>query len=177
METFDEFLAAERERHRFYHRDGQPIVSTELMPDFMQWALLFEQSKDRVVAQSKTPYGEKLSTVFLGMDHSFGSGPPLIFETMLFAPRIHDASKRLNIFTTTEAERGEYERMEAHVAKHYPHDQLQLRYSTEQQAIDGHQQLKLHCLIPPRWRSFVLGTVGEYWMWQPYRERDEDSWT
>ena len=31
------------------------------------------------------PAGRRVSTVWLGLDHSFGrEGPPLIFETMLF---------------------------------------------------------------------------------------------
>lgn len=33
------------------------------------------------------PSGLKVSTVWLGLDHSFGrDGPPLIFETMVFMP-------------------------------------------------------------------------------------------
>ena len=72
-------------RPTHYHRDGTPIVDNELMPSVLQWALLFE-NEDRKVDSTKTLYGERLSTVFLGLDHSWGGGPPLIFETMLFAP-------------------------------------------------------------------------------------------
>ena len=43
---------------------------------------------DRHVAKEniKTDNGEivTVSTVFLGLDHSFGDGPPLLFETMIF---------------------------------------------------------------------------------------------
>ena len=28
----------------------------------------------------------RVSTVFLGLNHQFGDGPPLIFETMIFSP-------------------------------------------------------------------------------------------
>jgi hypothetical protein len=158
----------EQARPRYYHRDGTPIVSNELMPDFMQWAMLFEERDARTIANTKTLYGERLSTVFLGLDHSFGFGPPLIFETMLFAP---NEGHRLRRFLRgeselTEQERTDYKLAEEYIAKHYPHDQLQLRYSTEEQAWDSHEQLKLHCLIPPRWRRFLLGTVGGYEMWQ-----------
>jgi hypothetical protein len=31
-------------------------------------------------------YGIWVSTVWLGLDHSFGGGPPLIFESMVFDP-------------------------------------------------------------------------------------------
>jgi hypothetical protein len=38
---------------------------------------------ERTVAKTTTPNGE-ISTVFIGLDHQFGDGPPLIFETMVF---------------------------------------------------------------------------------------------
>jgi hypothetical protein len=47
-----------------------------------RWAFTFEHHR-RVVAR-ETIGGVIVSTVFLGLDHSFGSGPPLIFETMVF---------------------------------------------------------------------------------------------
>jgi hypothetical protein len=170
-ETMDETMAFKRLRERpmYFHRDGTPIVSDDLLPDFMQWALLFEEGKDRIVAQTETLYGEKLSTVFLGMDHSFGCGPPLIFETMLFAPKRgegHQDAMKLLTLTMDDDEKREYKLHEQYVAKHFPHDQLQLRYHTEIEARDTHDQLRLHCLIPPRWRHFLLGTVGGYQMWK-----------
>ncbi|HDZ39795.1 MAG TPA: hypothetical protein ENH62_16225 [Marinobacter sp.] len=51
-------------------------------PDLLKWTAWFEAA-DRQVA--RTTCGEYVvSTVFLGEDHSFGEGPPLIFETMVF---------------------------------------------------------------------------------------------
>lgn len=52
-------------------------------PDLLKWGQWFETA-DRVVFQ--TTLGDTLiSTVFLGIDHRFGStGPPLLFETMIF---------------------------------------------------------------------------------------------
>ena len=48
----------------------------------MAWALGFETA-DRVV--EKTNVGDaEVSTVFLGIDHQFGEGPPILFETMIF---------------------------------------------------------------------------------------------
>ena len=50
--------------------------------DLITWAEFFE-SKDRIVAQENV--GEvRVSTVFLGIDHNFGEGEPLLFETMIF---------------------------------------------------------------------------------------------
>lgn len=47
------------------------------------WGQWFEdREKSRV---SRTTFGEvRVSTVFLGLDHSFGVGPPILFETIIF---------------------------------------------------------------------------------------------
>jgi hypothetical protein len=53
-----------------------------LEPDLLKWAAWFETG-DRIVA--KTEVGASIiSTVFLGIDHQFGAGPPILFETMIF---------------------------------------------------------------------------------------------
>ena len=163
-----------------YYPDGKPILSDDLLPAGMKWAMLFEQ--DRSVGQTKTLYGERLSTVWLGLDHSFSrTGPPLIFETMLFAPRDKEVERKFlheyaNNKLTPETE-ADYDKQRAYLAKHYPHDQLQLRYSTRAQAEDKHEQLKLQCLIPPRWRHFLLGRVCGDPTWLNYDEEVEQWWT
>ena len=50
----------------------------------MQWAHWLEKNLDRrQVARDK--FGDiVVSTVFLGLDHSFGGGSPLLYETMIF---------------------------------------------------------------------------------------------
>lgn len=40
----------------------------------------------RRIAETTLPDGKWVSTVWLGLDHGAGCGPPLIFETMVFAP-------------------------------------------------------------------------------------------
>jgi hypothetical protein len=58
--------------------------------DLMKWAEWFEKA-DRSVAQ--TAVGNKnVSTVFIGLDHQFGEGPPLLFETMIFGPANEDGT-------------------------------------------------------------------------------------
>lgn len=55
----------------------------EAMPaDLMTWAKWYETA-DRHVARTERE-DVCVSTVFLGIDHRFGDGPPLIFETMIF---------------------------------------------------------------------------------------------
>lgn len=51
--------------------------------DLSEWATQFEAA-DRQVAFTEIRPGLFVSTVFLGMDHNFGDGPPLLFETMTF---------------------------------------------------------------------------------------------
>jgi hypothetical protein len=53
--------------------------------EVMEWALWFEAAKDeRVVGRTGVGMFE-VSTVFLGLCHSFSSeGPPILFETMVF---------------------------------------------------------------------------------------------
>jgi hypothetical protein len=51
-------------------------------PDLMRWAKWFE-GNDRMVKNDRVgPY--TVSTVFLAIDHSYGIGRPLLFETMIF---------------------------------------------------------------------------------------------
>jgi hypothetical protein len=164
-------MNAEMRRPRHYHRDGTPYLDTPEKPAFMQWA----EDMTRVtrhVANTKTMYGERLSTIFLGLD-SFGEGPPILFETMLFAPGDNQRFTWGKI--VTEAEKRIAEANEKYIAKHYPHNELQLRYRTEREAGDMHETLKLHCLIPPRWRHFLLATVGGWWMWKHYYEDEDDD--
>ena len=85
----------------YYDQDGNPVMDT------LVWAKLFEDENYRQVAYDQI--GQvKISTVWLGLDHSFGSGPRLIFETMVFGGA---------------------------------HDEEQVRYSTKEQALAGHQAM------------------------------------
>lgn len=62
--------------------------------DLPTWAGWFERAENRMLAQWRTsnpsasdPGGHILvSTVFLGLDHNWGDGPPILWETMVFAP-------------------------------------------------------------------------------------------
>lgn len=61
----------------YYDRDGNQI-------GFEAWSRLFSTALYKIVAQSEIgPY--YVSTVWIGVDHGFTlSGPPIIFETMVF---------------------------------------------------------------------------------------------
>ena len=51
--------------------------------DVLEWARWFETA-DRHVAKLQLPDGVEVSTVFLGLDHNFAGGTPILFETMVF---------------------------------------------------------------------------------------------
>jgi hypothetical protein len=38
----------------------------------------------RIIAQDEFGDSIRVSTVFLGLDHGFGDGPPVLWETMIF---------------------------------------------------------------------------------------------
>ena len=55
--------------------------------DIKKWAEWFEKGNRRVAESTITQVGAgvvRVSTVFLGIDHAFGDGPPELFETMIF---------------------------------------------------------------------------------------------
>lgn len=86
-------------RPMYYSRRGEPI-------SFRQWTELRDEHKR--VAYTEIGEVEVVSTVWLGIDHNFFGGPPLIFETVVFGG---------------------------------PFDMTQKRYSTEAQALAGHDQM------------------------------------
>ena len=49
----------------------------------LEWAKWFE-TNNRIIKQDTLDSGILVSTVFLGLNHRFGEGKPLIFETMVF---------------------------------------------------------------------------------------------
>ena len=65
-----------------YILDGKTAIPCD---DLMRWAVWFEKSQGaRRVALTDTA-DARVSTVFLGLDHNYSeSGPPLLFETMVF---------------------------------------------------------------------------------------------
>ena len=76
--------------------------------DILTWAKWSERRGDfRRIALTEVREGVHVSTVFLGFDHSFGHGPPLLFETMAFGKKLGDHENDCDRYSTwDEAERG-----------------------------------------------------------------------
>ncbi len=72
-------------------------------PDIRAWSRWFNQTRDeRVVARDEVERGVVVSSVFLGMDHSFGFGPPVLWETMIFGPDDHPWTDYMERYTSRE---------------------------------------------------------------------------
>src|SRR6266852_1234578 len=65
--------------------DKYKLVGHEVVPveDLLEWVRWLETA-ERKVAHDQISPDVRVSTVFLGLDHSFDQGPPLLFETMIF---------------------------------------------------------------------------------------------
>ena len=76
--------------------DKNAIPSTQL-----EWGRMFGDVENRRVA--RTLYGDVVvSTVFLGLDHNWGDGPPAIFETMIFGGAHEDWRERTSTWQEAE---------------------------------------------------------------------------
>lgn len=67
-------------RDKYYVLQGTKAVPVK---SIMQWATMFENTDGRRVAFDSFE-GVEVSTVFLGINHNWGEGDPLLFETMVF---------------------------------------------------------------------------------------------
>ena len=84
-----------------YDREGKAITTEE-------WAALWEDKDYQQVLQTHLPDGTHISTVWLGIDHNYGSGPPIIFETMIFSPDEEQDEQQWRYATEAEARRGHW---------------------------------------------------------------------
>ena len=73
-------------RTKYYRRDGTPA-------SLAWWMNQMEGDADLLRRVARDDIGDALvSTVFLGLNHRWDDGPPLIFETMIFGGP-HDESQ------------------------------------------------------------------------------------
>lgn len=83
-----------------YNKKGEKIGIEE-------WGRLMENKDYKIIKQDELPDGKWVSTVWLGLNHSFGEGKPLIFETMVFPKKGDYADLEMERYSTLErAEKG-----------------------------------------------------------------------
>lgn len=99
-----------------FDREGRQL-------DTDAWCKLMNDRDYSIVEQTMVGHF-KVSTVWIGLDHSFGDGPPLIFETMVF-----DHSKKVPVLGRLI---------------HPSVDGMQERYGTEAEAREGHANMLGH---------------------------------
>ena len=63
---------------RYVLKHGVPTLE----PDLMKWATWLDT--DERIIQKTTVGDAEVSTVFLGLNHQYSDGPPILFETMVF---------------------------------------------------------------------------------------------
>lgn len=89
-----------------------PVVEV----DMHKWGKFFE-NEARTVAKTRKD-GVDVSTVFLGMDHGWGEGPPILFETMIFGGEHNEDQWRCS--TWDEAVKMHERACEVAYGKSYP---------------------------------------------------------
>ncbi len=83
------------------------LIDKKAVPtDMATWAKELERVDSRKVADD-TIGDAWVSNVFLGLDHQFGEGPPLLFETLVFDGELDGEMDRYA--TWEEAEKGHAE--------------------------------------------------------------------
>lgn len=96
------------DRPRYYKLDGN---GNHIACDAVEWARWFKDEDARVIARNHVWDDVLVSTIFLGIDHRFGVGDAVLYETMIF-----DQSGGRS------------------------HELYQERYSTRQEALEGHRK-------------------------------------
>lgn len=88
----------------FFDRDGNPT-------SLWVWAALRDKptymrvARTTIASAADVAHAYDVSTVWLGIDHGFGIGPPVIFETMVFGDTMGDLACERYI-TEAAARRG-----------------------------------------------------------------------
>ena len=83
--------------------NGEPYGVEKIDEDALnQASQLFLDNSRRIVAKTDTSNGQ-VSTVFLVHNHQWGSGPPLIYETMIFNGTFAGAQWRYSTREQAEA--------------------------------------------------------------------------
>ncbi len=70
-------------RKYILNSQGEPVECSDLM----KWGRWFEVKRNQRIVKQEWVDNVRVSTVFLGLDHRWGKGPPILWETMTFSNR------------------------------------------------------------------------------------------
>ena len=87
----------------YYDINGKPITAQE-------WSKMYTRENQRVDATT-LPDGKWVSTVWLGLNHQYGDGPPLIFKTMVFPSEENLSELDMERHSTLEEAKAGHQRM------------------------------------------------------------------
>ena len=87
---------------KYYILRGKRAFMTNDNEAWGRWFSMPEHQAERIVKQ-ETIKGCRVSTVFLGIDHQFGNGRPLLFETIIFGGKHDDYQMRYSTWKQAEA--------------------------------------------------------------------------
>jgi hypothetical protein len=93
-------------KHYILDHNGEPVPCD----DVLEWAKWFGQNTARRIVAQDHAGVVGVSTVFLGLDHSWTDGPPLLYETMVFGGPLTGEQQRYS--TREQALRGHQEMFE-----------------------------------------------------------------
>jgi hypothetical protein len=81
-------------------KNGEPAKADNVLA----WGRWFEGADEERRVAADEIGDVRVSTVFLGLDHGYGEGPPVLYETMIFGGEHDDYQERYS--TRAEAEAG-----------------------------------------------------------------------
>ena len=99
-------------RPMYYRMDGTPYTGPNAMLDWANDSEAARKDGSFKVGHTELRWGGRVSTVWLGLDHSFGfdGSPPCIFESMVFGPGSY-ADLDMNRYSTLEQAKAGHEEM------------------------------------------------------------------
>ena len=86
--------------HYVLDKENNPV----LIDSVTEWVRIYVKMNRRVQSTKLPELNASVSTVFLGLDHQWGVGPPILFETMIFGSDLDGYQERYS--TWDEAVKG-----------------------------------------------------------------------
>lgn len=88
----------------YYKLEGRVVTKYASFDDYLEDCKAHPAQHQRPQHVGDTTMkGVRISTVFLALDHSFGGGRPMLFETMVFGGQLNDEQERCSTYDEAKA--------------------------------------------------------------------------